>query len=158
MSLLKLIHKALSDSDIRKILGHSTKIIKYSEHELLPNPTDYCIILYEDSIDHGHWVGLSRYDGKYEHFNSYGLKPDKELAWVNFKVRRSSGETQPFLSELLKHKEYVYNDVRYQASEADVVALMWFTGCIASRIRTWTWTTTTTSCKDSRTTSILLTI
>ena len=55
MSLLKLIHKALSDSDIRKILGHTTKIIKYSElsqftdlDELLPNPTDYCIILYED--------------------------------------------------------------------------------------------------------------
>ena len=47
MSLLKLIHKALSDSDIRKILGHTTKIIKYSElsqftdlDELLPNPTD----------------------------------------------------------------------------------------------------------------------
>ena len=127
MSLLKLIHKALSDSDIRKILGHSTKIIKYSElsqftdlDDLLPNPTDYCIILYEDSIDHGHWVGLCRYDGKYEHFDSYGLKPDKELAWVNFKVRRSLGETQPFLSELLKQKEYIYNTVKYQASEADV--------------------------------------
>ena len=45
MSLIKLIHKALSDSDIRKILGHETKIIKYSElaqftdlNELLPNP------------------------------------------------------------------------------------------------------------------------
>ena len=47
MSIVKLIHKALSDSDIRKILGHETKIIKYSElarftnlNELLPNPLD----------------------------------------------------------------------------------------------------------------------
>ena len=45
MSIVKLIHKALSDSDIRKILGHETKIIKYSElaqftdlNELLPIP------------------------------------------------------------------------------------------------------------------------
>ena len=63
MSIAKLIHKALSDSDIRKILGHDTKIIKYSElsqftdlDQLLPNPLDYCIILYEDDIDRGHWV------------------------------------------------------------------------------------------------------
>ena len=68
MSIIKLIHKALSDSDIRRILGHDTKIIKYSElaqftdlNELLPNPLDYCIILYEDDVDRGHWVGLSKY-------------------------------------------------------------------------------------------------
>ena len=47
MSIVKLIHKALSDSDIRKILAHDTKIIKYSElsqftdlDQLLPNPLD----------------------------------------------------------------------------------------------------------------------
>ena len=127
MSIIKLIHKALSDIDIRKILGQDTKIIKYAElsqftdlDQLLQKPEDYCIILYEDSVDHGHWVGLSKYDGKYEHFDSYGLKPDKELAWVNFKVRRAVGKTEPFLSELLKHETYVYNDVKYQALEADV--------------------------------------
>ena len=45
MSIVKLIHKALSDKDIRKILGHDTKIVKYSGlsqftdlNELLPNP------------------------------------------------------------------------------------------------------------------------
>ena len=66
MSIIKLIHRALSDTDIRHILGHDTKIIKYSElaqftdlDQLLPNPKDYCIILYEDSVDHGHWVGDS---------------------------------------------------------------------------------------------------
>ena len=55
------MHKALSDTDIRKILGHDTKIIKYSElsqladlNQSLPNTLDYCIIIYEDRIDHGH--------------------------------------------------------------------------------------------------------
>ena len=31
MSIVKLIHKALSDTDIRRILGNGTKVIKYSE-------------------------------------------------------------------------------------------------------------------------------
>ena len=68
MSIIKLIHKALSDTDIRKILGQDTKIIKYAElsqftdlDQLLQKPEDYCIILYEDSVDHGHWLGLSKY-------------------------------------------------------------------------------------------------
>ena len=73
MSILKLVHRALSDSDLRRILGAGTKIIKYSElssfqslDQLLPNAIDYCIILYEDGPNHGHWVGLSKYDGLFE--------------------------------------------------------------------------------------------
>ena len=72
MSIVKLFHRALSDTDIRKTLGHETKIIRYSElsqfedlSQLLPNLTDYCVILYEVSVDHGHWVGLSRHGGIY---------------------------------------------------------------------------------------------
>ena len=65
MSVRKLIHKALSDSDIRAILGVDTKIIKYSElaninslDELLPRPVDYCVMLYAEMPNRGHWVGL----------------------------------------------------------------------------------------------------
>ena len=65
MSIKKLIHKALSDSEIRRILGADTKIIKHSElaninslGELLPRLVDYAIILHEDSYNRGHWVGL----------------------------------------------------------------------------------------------------
>ena len=50
--LLKLVHKPLSDDDLRRVLGEDLKIIKYSDldnyndlDELLPNPVDYCIIL-----------------------------------------------------------------------------------------------------------------
>ena len=95
MSIIKLIHKALSDSDIRQILGQDTKVIKYSElaqfedlHQLLPYPLYFCVILYEDHVDSGHWVGLSKYGGKYEHFDSYGLKPYKDLEWINMKRRK----------------------------------------------------------------------
>ena len=61
MSVRKLIHEALSDSDVRKISGEDTKIIKYSElanlgslHDLLPRLVDYAMILYEDSPNRGH--------------------------------------------------------------------------------------------------------
>ena len=81
---------------------------------------DYCIILYEDNLDRGHWVGLSKYEGKYEHVDSYGLKPDKELAWINMKKRRLLYEDAPFLSNLLKHQHLVYNTVRYQELDSGV--------------------------------------
>ena len=52
--ILKLVNKALSDADLRTILGDDLKIIKCSEldnysdlDELLPKELDYCIILYE---------------------------------------------------------------------------------------------------------------
>ena len=70
MEALGLIHRALSDDDIRKILGREAKILKYSDldelldlGELLPSPTDNCIILYEDRPDKGRWAGLLKYKG-----------------------------------------------------------------------------------------------
>ena len=86
MSVGKLFHKALSDSDIRIILGTDTKILKYSElagvgslDELLPRLVDYCVLLYEDSPNRGHWVALLKYNDIFEHFDTYGIKPDNEL-------------------------------------------------------------------------------
>ena len=87
-----MIHRALSDSDLRRILGHNTKIMKYSElskfndlNELLPDDRDYCVILYEDALNHGHWIALSKYKGIFEFFDSYGISPDGELHWLNMK-------------------------------------------------------------------------
>ena len=88
----KLIHKALSDSDIRTILGADTQILKYSElasvgslDELLPRLVNYCIILYEESLNKGHCVALLKYNDMLEHFDRHGIKPDNELQWVNMK-------------------------------------------------------------------------
>ena len=74
MSVRKLIHEALSDSDIRTILGADTKILKYSElagvgslDELLPRLVDYCIILYEESLNRGHWVALLKCNDMFEY-------------------------------------------------------------------------------------------
>ena len=84
MDVIKLINKALSDDDIGTILGADAKIIRYSElrhiddlDDLLTKDMDYCIILYEDRPAIGHWPALSKYNGIYEHFDSYGNRPDK---------------------------------------------------------------------------------
>ena len=114
MDVIRLIHKALSDEDIGTILGTDAKIIRYSElrhiddlDELLTKDIDYCIILYEDRPDRGHWTALLRYNGIYEHFDSYGNKPDKSLEWVNLKMRRMLNEATPYLTNLL-HKKKLY--------------------------------------------------
>ena len=85
MSSIKLIHEALSDSDIRKILGHDTKIIKYSElsqfedlSQLLPNLKDYCVIL---CVDHGHWVDTT-------------VNLSTSAATASSRTRSSSGSTR----------------------------------------------------------------
>ena len=98
-----MIHRALSDSDLRRILGRDMKIIKYSElskfkfndlNELLPNHKDCLVILYEDALNHGHWIALSKYKGIFEFFDSYGISPDGELHWLNMKKRQTDALSQ----------------------------------------------------------------
>ena len=127
MSVLRLIHRPLSDDDLRHILGNDIKIIKYaqlSEYDeletLLPNAVDCCIILYEEKLDSGHWTALSKYNGRYEHFDSYGVAPDTELHWVNLRARAKLNEMTPYLSDLLKKESYIYNTVPYQSKDHDV--------------------------------------
>ena len=118
MYITKLIHNALSDADIHRILGEDAKTIQYSElsqfndlDELLPDEKDYCIVLYEDSPGKGHWAGLCKCNGVFEHFDSYGMRPDSELKWLNMRQRQSLGETTPYLNNLLKREHYIYNDI-----------------------------------------------
>ena len=86
MDVIRLIHKALSDEDIGTILGAYAKIIRYSElshiddlDELLTKDLDYCLILYEDRPDRGHWSALSRYKGIHEHFDPMAISPINRL-------------------------------------------------------------------------------
>ena len=109
MDIAKLIHKALSDEDIRRILGGKCKILKYgalSQYStldgLLPDLLGYAIVLYEEKENSGHWIGLLKHNHLFEFFDPYGLIPDKELSWVGLKTRRTLSEATPYLSILLK--------------------------------------------------------
>ena len=120
-SILKIINKALSDEDLRKILGSDLKILKYSDidnyndlDELLPNPVDYCIILYEEKLNSGHWVCLCKYNRIIEYFDPYGFRPDRPLKWIDMRKRRMLDQDSPDLSHLLSREQYIYNDTKYQ--------------------------------------------
>lgn len=121
MEIINTVHKSLSDSDIRQILGNKCKIIKYSElsqynnlSELLPELIDYVVILYEEAINTGHWVGLLKYNNMYEFFDAYGLFPDKELLWIDLQMRQKLDQRTPYLTNLLKNERFMYNHVKYQ--------------------------------------------
>ena len=127
MSIYKMIHKPLSDADIKHILGSDAKILEYFELnkysdlvQLLPNPIDFVIILYEEQRLSGHWTCLARRDDLFTFFDSYGLAPDAELKWFSPKQRRELGEEIPRLSQLLRNKQYVYNRHAFQSHNTSV--------------------------------------
>ncbi len=56
-----------------------------------------------------------KYNNLYEHFDSYGVKPDSELKWIGAKRKRQLNQDEPYLTQLLKkEEEYIYNNVAYQ--------------------------------------------
>ena len=121
MEILRTISRPLPGEDIRGIPGPDCKIMKYSGladdndlDDLLPKVKDYAIILYEEDENIGHWVGLLKYDNLYEFFEPYGLMPDKELAWVSLKTRRTLNEATPYLSNMLKQERYIHSHIKYQ--------------------------------------------
>ena len=66
----EVMEEPLDDAEIRFYLPDA-KILKYSElakyrniNELLPENTDYAIILYLDEENKGHWTAVLKYDNK----------------------------------------------------------------------------------------------
>ena len=123
--ILKLIHKSLSDNDLKHILGGDLKIIKYADlakyksiDEVLTKERDYAILLYVDnetpSTISGHWVAIARNKDLYMFFDSYGLKPDEEFHFISLKKRYEVHEYKPYLTNLLRNVNYIYNKVKYQ--------------------------------------------
>lgn len=116
----------LSDGDIREYLPHAL-IKKYSEideygslHNLLPEIKSYCIVLYEDSPNQGHWVCVSRpKEGVAEYFDSYGGYVDAPLTWTPKERLVKLGSGHPTLSRFFDEcpDEVVYNKVKYQKED-----------------------------------------
>lgn len=128
----KISETPMGDDNIRKYLPNS-KILKYSEladvsniEELLPSPKSYFFLLYERSINNGHWVVVNRYidNGRDTicYFCSYGSKIDEPLRWNSPEQNRELGQDKPYLSILLRNsgKKLQYNNVQYQSKTSPV--------------------------------------
>ncbi len=119
---------ALGDDDIKNLLPDA-KIIDYEQlknynsiDELLPNDKDYIIILYEHEQNSGHWVLVSKNNGKIEFFCSYGITPDHQLKWVDYNTRKELGSDVPHLSYLFDSCPYevIYNEIPYQSEDQSI--------------------------------------
>lgn len=130
--IAEIAREPMGDDDIKKYFPNA-KIIKYSElsqyndiTQLLPKDKSFFFLLYERSLNVGHWVLLSRYNdnGKdtIEFFCSYGSKIDAPLTWTPIGMRKQLGQDKPYLSMLLDKSPFriIYNPVQYQSKKSNI--------------------------------------
>jgi hypothetical protein len=107
--LVEVIEEPMDNHTINKYLP-SCPVIRYNElknkslQQLLPKDGSYCIILYQQSENSGHYVALYRQNGVINYFCSYGSYPDSQLKWVSSQVNRQLG-IQPFITSMLKDSD-----------------------------------------------------
>jgi hypothetical protein len=119
----------LDDSDIRFYLGPRAKILTYPElanytsiFQILTKPKDFFILLYLDAPNKGHWTCVLRYNKTIEFFDSYGIKVDDELKWLNCRERQRLKMSIPFLTRLFNRIDEsmfqpIYNSIKYQTEK-----------------------------------------
>ena len=106
---------ALSGEDVFNAVKNTTgvepNILSYDEldkykriEDVLVN--DMCIILYQWKKDFGHWTCIMRRGDIIEHFDSYGMFPDKELSLNNKKMNMILGQQFPYLANMLINSGY----------------------------------------------------
>jgi hypothetical protein len=126
--LEEVIEDPLGDDDIRTYLPNA-KIIKYSElskygkiEDLLVNDKDFCVILYEDSPNKGHWTCISRYNNILEFFDSYGGYPDSQLGWTDKETRKELHQCKTYLTDLFNKSKFkiIFNPIKYQEDGNDI--------------------------------------
>lgn len=114
-----------SEEDMRRLCEGKVRVIPYSQAQQAANiedllgPHGAAIILYETEPNYGHWVAVFEAGPRMlEFFDSYGNPPDTQLKLVPAAFRPQSGQTAPFLSQLIKqsgrYSHVIWNNARLQ--------------------------------------------
>jgi hypothetical protein len=106
----------------RELTGHAryAKVMKYCALQRYTKlPERPFVILYETEPNFGHWVAIVDTPEGIEHFDPYGIIPDKELVWVPKWFRGSSGQDVKRLLGMLYHsgKKINYNQYKLQRED-----------------------------------------
>lgn len=136
----KALSYALSDEDIRR-LNPNTKLLLYEDVkrfktiDQLLAPFDSAIILYEWHRTHdssiGHYITVNRVGSVQpgqiliEHFDSYGIKPDKELNQLrgaSMEFKKMTGQDHKYLLDLYakSHWPISYNQYKLQSPAGNI--------------------------------------
>jgi hypothetical protein len=115
-SLDKLIREsesyAFSGEDMKNMTNNLYKIYRYHELENVDSVDEIlgenlgCIILYQSTMNSGHWCCLFRDGNTCYFFDSYGYNIDEELQYSEFHMRRHKNILVPHLSHLLEQSGY----------------------------------------------------
>ena len=120
---------ALSDEDIRKLLGPDIAIHTYDQLKNMKSVDELFdskgrgILLYQNqSPTAGHWNALLRKKKGIEVFDSYGEKPDKQLDEIDEDLKEQTNQDAPYLTRLLKGSglPIYYNPHQYQHDGSDI--------------------------------------
>lgn len=114
---VKYINHCLSDRDILNIID--TNIIMYHELKNYNNIDDIlknnsCVILYQSTINYGHWCCINKIDNKIYFFDSYGLFPDNQKKYLKpdktiKKLNQKNQMKRLLLNALNNNYEIYYN-------------------------------------------------
>ena len=82
------------------------------------------ICLFETKPSFGHWIAWFRIDDEtWEWFDSYGMRPDSERAFIDEKFLKESGQA-PFMTELIKRStantRLIWNQQKLQSEKVGV--------------------------------------
>ena len=124
----KIMDDPIDDTEMKTYIGQDAKILKYSalkkfKHidELMPNATDFIVLLYETSPNEGHWVSVLKYPERFgrstlEYFDPYGHALDEPLTWNTNSVNKQLGVVAPYLSQLMNSSGHklLQNNIKYQ--------------------------------------------
>lgn len=116
------LEEALSGEDIQNVLGPDIPIYTYADLAQFDTlaeawaPQRAMVILYESTRGRGHWVCVFENAGRICVFDSYGIVPDQELAYIDDNFRQESDQGLPHLSYLMYKSGYPveYNSHKLQ--------------------------------------------
>lgn len=120
---------ALSDDDIKRIVGGETNIFTYPDLERM-NSIDECfdekgrcVMLFPNvSPTMGHWIAMIRRPNCIEFFDPYGDPPEEQKEGLSQSRLEALDIERPLLTELMRKSglPVYYNTHAFQSSKGDI--------------------------------------
>ena len=120
---------ALSDTDIKRLLGGSIKITTYSDlenthnvNELFDGKGRAILFFPQDNESSGHWCCMIKKGREIEFFDPYGDEPDAQKDGIPMRKLEQMNMDKPLLADLLSDSGYrvIFNKVQLQKLKNDV--------------------------------------
>lgn len=92
-----------------------------SIEQIFKNGNNKAAILYKNTDNYGHWVGMWRIKNRIHFFDSYGFKPDKQKIFNRDYFEKNYNKYPKLVELMLKSPNYKYyfNEYKLQGIDTD---------------------------------------